>query len=154
MLSANKTIMDNVFESLARTGTGDSKIPDGGVIYNTVFENYFENKKKRAEETLKKMTESINDDDDRKKPGCSFDSTLSDDDIDNIKIESHEIADAVARAMNECLKEISNQIDNHIKSMTLNINIPTLLPTIISPMGPCTGTLQISEATGAVITIS
>lgn len=154
MLSANKSIMDTSFESLARTGTYDKTSPNGGVIYNTVFENYFDNKKKRAEETLENMIKSINDDDDRKNPGCAFESKLSEDDIENIKKESHEIADAVARAMNECLKEISNQIDKHIKAMTLNINIPTLLPTIISPMGPCTGALQISEATGATITIS
>lgn len=52
------------------------------------------------------------------------------------------------------MDSIADEIDGHVKSMMLTISIPTLLPTIISPMGPCTGALTISQATGAQITIS
>ena len=55
--------------------------------------------------------------------------------------------------MNDILKEVSTQIDTHVKSAQININVPALLPTIISPMGPCSGSLTINEMTGAQISI-
>ena len=51
------------------------------------------------------------------------------------------------------LETISDEIDKHVKSIKLMISVPTLLPTIISPMGPCTGALTISEETGAQINL-
>lgn len=54
---------------------------------------------------------------------------------------------------NGFMNAIADEIDGHIKAMKLMINIPTLLPTIISPMGPCTGALSITEETGAQIQI-
>ena len=52
------------------------------------------------------------------------------------------------------MDSIADEIDKHIKSMGLSITVPALLPTIISPMGPCTGSLTISEMTGAQILIN
>jgi hypothetical protein len=49
------------------------------------------------------------------------------------------------------LETISDEIDGHVKAIKLMISVPTLLPTIISPMGPCTGALTISQETGAQI---
>lgn len=51
------------------------------------------------------------------------------------------------------LETISDEIDKHVKSIKLSISIPSLLPTIISPMGPCSGALTISEETGARINL-
>lgn len=52
------------------------------------------------------------------------------------------------------METIADEIDKHIKSAQIDISIPALLPTIISPMGPCTGSLNISKSTGAQIIIS
>lgn len=49
---------------------------------------------------------------------------------------------------------IADEINSHIKSAQIDITVPALLPTIISPVGPCTGSLSISTMTGAQITIS
>jgi hypothetical protein len=46
------------------------------------------------------------------------------------------------------------QITNHIKTAQIDITIPTLPPTITSPMGPCSGSLIISNTAGAKIVIS
>ena len=51
------------------------------------------------------------------------------------------------------LETISDEIDKHVKSIKLMISVPTLLPTIVSPVGPCTGALTISEETGAQINL-
>jgi hypothetical protein len=74
----------------------------------------------------------------------------------DLKTDSNKFADEFVKQLKSAklLETLSDEIDGHIKSMMLTINIPALLPTIISPMGPCTGTLTISEATGAQITIN
>lgn len=54
---------------------------------------------------------------------------------------------------NGFMNAIADEIDGHVKAIKLMINIPALLPTIISPMGPCTGALSITEETGAQIQI-
>ena len=73
-----------------------------------------------------------------------------------LKDDSNKFADEFVNQLKSAklLETISDEIDGHIKSMMLTINIPTLLPTIISPVGPCTGALTISEVTGAQINIS
>lgn len=52
------------------------------------------------------------------------------------------------------MDSIADEIDGHIKSMMLSINVPVIPPTLISPVGPVTGSLMISEMAGAQITIS
>ena len=77
--------------------------------------------------------------------------------MDKLKIEKSE---AFAKAFVKSLRNsnfddlLANEIDKHIKSMMLTITVPALLPTIISPTGPCSGSLTISEATGAKISIN
>lgn len=49
------------------------------------------------------------------------------------------------------MDSIADEIDRHIKSMELTITMfPTSLATIISPTGPCTGTMVISKATSNI----
>lgn len=48
---------------------------------------------------------------------------------------------------------IADEVDKHIKSAQIDIVVPVLPPTIVSPTGPCTGSLTISKSTGAQISI-
>lgn len=52
------------------------------------------------------------------------------------------------------MNTIADEIDKHIRQAMITINVPVLPPTLISPTGPVTGSLIISNATGAQITIS
>lgn len=80
---------------------------------------------------------------------------------ENIKLENEMKNDAAQFANDFCnalkqgkfIETISDEIDGHVKAIKLMINVPALLPTIISPMGPCTGALSITEETGAQIQI-
>lgn len=49
---------------------------------------------------------------------------------------------------------IADEVDKHIKMAQIDINVPSLMPTISSPVGPCSGSLNISVSTGAQIVIS
>ena len=68
-------------------------------------------------------------------------------------------AELFAKSFCEALKKasvmdiIADEINTHIKSAQIDITAP-ILPTVTSPMGPCTGSLTISPMTGANITIS
>lgn len=90
-----------------------------------------------------------------------------DDPCGNQRSESVEIAEKINEAVEICadkfaksfcdsLKKgkfmdcLADEVDNHIKSMKLMINMPTLLHTIISPAGPCTGSLMINDATAQI----
>ena len=48
-------------------------------------------------------------------------------------------------------KNLANIINNHIKSLGINIILnPQSLSTIMSPIGPCTGTLLINDTTANI----
>lgn len=137
MLSTNKPLMKNSLNSLLNASSGSP-------VYDAAYNAYYEANK------------------------CEMNSMSPDDDPSGI-------ANKAASETNEKLKDhakdfatefcknlknggfmdtIADEIDKHVKSMMLTISIPVLLPTIVSPMGPCTGSLMISETTGAQITIS
>lgn len=145
MLSVNKPIMDAKFSMLSKKGTADA--PDtGGAIYKAAYHAFFDKTydrlKKTSDPTDLDLYESL-----------KTNNMLKDDNIKKLKEEAHDFASFFADAMDEILKEISSQVDSHIKSASINISVPALLPTIISPMGPCSGSLSISESTGAIINI-
>lgn len=52
------------------------------------------------------------------------------------------------------MDSIADEIDKHIKSAMITINVPVIPPTLVSPTGPVTGSLIISETAGAQITIN
>lgn len=136
MLSTNLPLMKQKFSSMLTDNTG--------MFYKAAYEAYLE---------------SMSD----QKPIVSNDPDISaiiDDanaKMDKLKIEKSE---AFAKAFVKSLRNsnfddlLANEIDKHIKSMMLTITVPALLPTIISPTGPCSGSLTISEATGAKISIN
>lgn len=53
----------------------------------------------------------------------------------------------------EIMDIIADAINEHIKTAQIDIITPAV-STIISPVGPCSGTLSISKTTGATISIS
>jgi len=73
----------------------------------------------------------------------------------DLKDKSNKFAADFVNALKQgkFIETISDEIDGHVKAIKLMINIPVLLPTIASPVGPCTGALSITEETGAQIQI-
>lgn len=146
MLSVNKPLMDAAFSKLCVKGSGsETSAKSAGVVYKAAYEAYY---KKAAE----KLPKSDPDDEDIRND-LKAKGMLVDDIKKQLEADAHDFASLFTDAMKECLNEISTQIDAHVKSASINITVPALLPTIISPMGPCSGSLAISETTGAVISI-
>jgi hypothetical protein len=146
MLSVNKPLMDAAFNKLCIKGTGTyTSAKSAGTIYKAAYEAYYN----KAAEKLPKSDPDDKDLQDK----LRSEGLLVNDIKKQLEDDAHDFASLFADAMKECLKEVSTQIDAHIKSASINITIPALLPTIISPMGPCTGSLTIGEATGAIINI-
>ena len=55
---------------------------------------------------------------------------------------------------NNFMETIADEVDKHIKSMKLVINVlPQGMASIVSPVGPCTGTLVVDDPTTATIQI-
>ena len=52
------------------------------------------------------------------------------------KVASQEMAGDIA-------KLISSEVHDFVKEMMITVNNAPVLPTVVSPMGPCTGTLTI-----------
>lgn len=136
MLSTNLPLMKQKFSSMLTDNTG--------MFYKAAYEAYLE--------SMSDQKPIVSDDPDI--------SAIIDDanaKMNKLKIEKSE---AFAKAFVKSLRNsnfddlLANEIDKHIKSMMLTITVPALLPTIISPTGPCSGSLTISEATGAKISIN
>ena len=145
MLSVNKNVMDSKFDMLSKKGSATA--PDtGGAMYKAAYHAYYD-------KTYERLMKTEDPDDADLKADLASKGLLKKDNIEKLQKEAHEFASYFADAMKECLDEISTQVDQHIKSAQINITIPALTPTIISPTGPCTGSLIISEMTGAQITI-
>ena len=121
--------------------------PVEGPVYKAAYNAYYE--------ANKAETVSYSSDDDP----LGNQTTESAKIVADINNNIDKCADKFAKEFCKQLKQngfmnaIADEIDGHIKAMKLMINIPTLLPTIISPMGPCTGALSITEETGAQIQI-
>lgn len=137
MLSVNKPLMKNSLNMLLLATKGNP-------FYDAAYNAYYESNK------CEMNSVSATDD----PSGISNNAAL--DTNSKIKKRANDFAVEFCNTLKKggFMDTIADEIDKHVKSMMLTINIPMLLPTIISPMGPCTGTLTISEATGAQITIS
>ena len=144
MLSTNKISMDNTFAMLAKKGTANN--PDaGGAIYKAAYHAYFD----KTYDNLKSMQDPTDAD---LKADLASKKILKTDVEESLRKDAHEFASYFADAMDECLSEISNQIDQHIKSMCLNIIMqPQGIATIVSPTGPCSGSMIISDSTAQIM---
>ena len=147
MLEVNKPLMDSAFNNLCMKGTASN--PDaGGTIYKAAYHAYYD----KAADRLPKT-------DPNDKDICT---TLSEEGltVSNIELQlkndAHDFASLFADSMNEILKEVSTQIDNHVKAVADGLLI-TMLPqgisTIVSPVGPCTGSMIIQNNSTANIQI-
>jgi hypothetical protein len=149
MLSVNKPLMDTKFSMLVKKGT--AKMPDsGGAIYKAAYHAYFDKTYDRLMETSDPSDTDLYDDLRSKK-------MLKSDNIDKLRDDAHDFASLFADAMDEILKEVSSQVDAHVKALANGMTI-TMLPqgiaTVVSPMGPCTGSMVIKNGATASIIIS
>jgi hypothetical protein len=72
---------------------------------------------------------------------------------DELIIDSNKFADEFVNQLKSAklLETISDEIDGHIKAMKLLITmLPQGIATLISPMGPCSGSMIISDETANI----
>lgn len=138
MLSTNLIVLKNNLNKLL------SVPPVEGPVYKAAYNAYYN--------VTKTEIDTDNDDPDikpvllQKKQECE----------QKMKDDAKQFATDFCNILKDegVMETIADEINNHIKSAQIDITVPALLPTIISPMGPCTGSLSIGTATGAQIIIS
>jgi hypothetical protein len=141
MLAVNKPLMEAKFSQMLAE--------ESGMLYKAAKEAHYAASKYNYDTQIKEYNAGI----DKSLP------PMGDADSDTKK-KWEDTAKEFAKAFVTALKNagfdstLADEIDNHVKSAQIDITVPALLPTIISPMGPCTGSLSISTATGAQIMIS
>lgn len=149
MLSVNKPLMDAAFNSLCIKGSGsESAAKSAGIVYKSAYEAYY----KKIAENL--PTSDPSDPDVAAK--LKSDGLSVDDIKKKLEKEAHDFASLFADAMKECLSEVSNQIDAHVKAVANGLTItmmPQGLATVVSPMGPCTGSMVIKNGATASVVI-
>lgn len=145
MLSVNLPLMKADLNSLLTASKGNP-------VYDAAYNAYYISSKHIIEQQNNSINSNISSD-------ANID-PLSKEESNNIEKNLKEISEVFATEFCDNLKSsgfmdhIADEIDNHIKSMMLSINVPVIPPTLISPVGPVTGSLMISEMSGAQITIS
>jgi hypothetical protein len=147
MLKVNKPLMDQAFEKLCLKGSAQA--PDsGGTIYKAAYHAYYD---KSAE----KLPKSDPTDQDIMPVLTATNATAAQIKL-QLQNDAHEFASLFADSMNDILKEVSNQIDAHVQAIADGIII-TMLPqgiaTIVSPVGPCSGSMVIQNNSTAQIEI-
>jgi hypothetical protein len=131
MLSVNKPMMKQAFSALIQDNSG--------VFYKAAYNAYYESVKPSS------PSGDVNADQENKL-------------CDESDKAAKDCAEKFAKAFCKELRSggfdstLADEIDNHVKSIKLMITTP-VLPTVISPMGPCSGSLSIMEETGASIQI-
>lgn len=137
-LDNNKKLMETAFEQL----TVDNNGVNNGVMFDAAYNAYFEINKKYLDEAAK-----ANIEDEDLKP--LIDAKIKESE-EKLKSNAHEFAKTLCGGIDEVLKEISKQIDAHVKALQINVKAPTPGPsgtTISSPLGPCAGTIILSNVT-------
>ena len=140
MLSVNKPLMDNKFSMLTAENTG--------AVYNAAYNAYYN----MAKKTLDSASGSVDD------PELAAILEANKAEQENrIKEDSKKFALDFCEGISEMLTEISNQIDAHVKAIADGMII-TMLPqgiaTVVSPAGPCTGSMIIQNNTTANVVIN
>ena len=148
MLATNKPLMGKNFSNLVK---------DGGLFYHAAKNAHYETSKHTYDTQMNEYNAGISD-------GIDPMPEASDELIQKWTDAAEIFAAAFVKELRDGIRNnvpydgldtiLTNEIDKHVKSAQIDINIPVLLPTILSPMGPCTGSLSISTSTGAQITIS
>lgn len=132
MLSTNKPLMDQNFKALYN------------VFKDAAYEAYYE-----ANKPIKPAPDPTDTSGNLKKNSDNAYNELE----KKVKESAETFSSTFVKKLKnkKLLESISDEIDTHVKSLTLMITAqPTALATIISPMGPCTGSLILSDATAAI----
>lgn len=133
MLSVNKPIMQQTFSNMLLENTG--------MFYKAAYDAYMA---------------SMNDIEDASDEDPDLNAKISEVNSEMNKLKdkkSKEFAKAFVTSLKDAGFDttLADQIDQHVKSMQLMITmLPQGLATIISPMGPCTGAMVISDATANI----
>ena len=134
MLSSNLPVMKNALNALLM----DSK---GNPVYDAAYNAFYEANKGELN--------SVSADDD---PNGLVNNAINE---ANKRLEK--LSEIFAKEFCNNLKDgkimesIADEIDKHIKSMELMITmLPQGIATVISPVGPCSGSMVISKATADV----
>lgn len=133
MLSVNKPIMQQTFSNMLQEDTG--------MLYKAAYDAYMA--------SMNDVKDMSNDD-----PEMEFQIANANSEMNKLKDKkSKEFAKAFVNSLKESGFDttLANQIDQHVKSIQLLITmLPQGIATLISPMGPCTGTMVISDATANI----
>ena len=133
MLSVNKPLMQQTFSNMLLENTG--------MFYKAAYDAYMA---------------SMNDIEDASDEDPDLNAKISEVNSEMNKLKekkSKEFAKAFVKSLKDAGFDttMTDQIDQHVKSMQLMITmLPQGLATIISPMGPCTGAMVISDATANI----
>lgn len=133
MLSVNKPLMQQTFSNMLLENTG--------MFYKAAYDAYMA---------------SMNDIEDASDEDPDLNAKILEVNSEMNKLKekkSKEFAKAFVKSLKDTGFDttMADQIDQHVKSMQLMITmLPQGLATIISPMGPCTGAMVISDATANI----
>lgn len=138
MLSANKPLMQQKFANML--------MDNSGLFYKAAYNAQY----KMLENDHKRMVNGFSSDNAFNTPNGRIA-------IDKPTDKWEESSKVFAKEFVKALRDgnfdqiLADEIDNHIKSMELMITMqPQGIATIISPMGPCSGSMIISKATANV----
>ena len=143
MLAANKPLMQKVFLDMITDKTG--------MLYQAAYNAYYDTTEYNYNEQQKNISSYLANN----KIGGS-DAVLEEPDKRKWEADAKVFASSFVKALRDAKFDsvLADEIDKHVKSAQIDIAIPAIQPTIVSPMGPCSGSLIISAASGAQITIS
>lgn len=143
MLATNKPKMQKVFSDMIADKTG--------MLYKAAYYAYYDTTETIYNNQQKSVTEYLSN---NKLSGS--DTSIEPPDKSKWEADAKVFASSFVKALRDAGFDqvLSDEIDTHVKSAQIDITIPALQPTIISPMGPCSGSLVISQSSGAQITIS
>lgn len=133
MLSVNKPLMQQTFSNMLLENTG--------MFYKAAYDAYMA--------SMNDIEDAYDEDPDLNAKILEVNSEMN-----KLKEKkSKEFAKAFVKSLKDAGFDttMADQIDQHVKSMQLMITmLPQGLATIISPMGPCTGAMVISDATANI----
>ena len=143
MLATNKPMMQKVFSDMITDKTG--------MLYKAAYNAHYDTSEHIYNEQQKSIAEYLSN---NKISGS--DATIEEPDKSKWEADAKVFASSFVKALRDANFDsiLADEIDKHVKSAQIDITVPVLPPTITSPMGPCTGSLMISQSTGAQIIIS
>lgn len=133
MLSVNKPLMQQTFSNMLQENTG--------MLYKAAYDAYMA--------SMNDVKDISIDDPEMESQIATTNSNMN----DLKKKKSKEFAKAFVNSLKDSGFDttLANQIDQHVKSIQLMITmLPQGIATLITPMGPCTGTMIISDATANI----